>query len=240
MIPTRRRRRSSWRMYSDRWGGRRGERRHGHVRRGAVIHQQGDDGYELSRVVQLFHRSDDVVKTDSVEHAITKGEFDDDTAPMTPNRVTETLAPFARWKFAGEGERWVRASELEADAFIVFRSLCKLAKKASTDLTNAASNRSKVLSLQLLKIIIENTGDTFSSSPVHGRRARVSVRCDRDEREHRRARGVSAVVFNLSHALDEVPRVSQGGDWFLFPMLLLKPLELTEGTPLSATISAPW
>jgi len=32
-----------------------------------------------------FTDPDDVVKTDSVEHAITKGEFDDDTAPMTPN-----------------------------------------------------------------------------------------------------------------------------------------------------------
>lgn len=183
-----------------------------------------------------FTDPDDVVKTDSVEHAITKGEFDDDTAPMTPNRVTETLAPFSPGGSspvrANDGSA---ASELETDAFIVFRSLCKLAKKASTDLTNAASNRSKVLSLQLLKIIIENTGDTFSSSPRFTDAVREYL-CD-------------AIVTNASTGVHEAYQLScsifltlltryraylKAEIGFFFPMLLLKPLELTEGTPLSA------
>jgi len=183
-----------------------------------------------------FNDPDDVVKTDSLEHAITKGEFDDDTAPMTPDRVTETLAPFSPGGSSpSRANGGSTVSELETDAFIVFRSLCKLAKKASTDLTSAASNRSKVLSLQLLKIIIENAGDTFSSSPRFADAVREYL-CD-------------AIVTNASAGVHEAYQLScsifltlltryraylKAEIGFFFPMLLLKPLELTEGTPLSA------
>ena len=44
---------------------------------------------------------------------------------------------------------------LEEDAFLVFRALCKLAKKPG-DLTNPAVARGKTLSLELLRILLEN------------------------------------------------------------------------------------
>lgn len=52
---------------------------------------------------------------------------------------------------------------LEEDAFLVFRALCKLAKKPG-DLTNPAVARGKTLSLELLRILLENAGSTFRRS----------------------------------------------------------------------------
>ena len=53
---------------------------------------------------------------------------------------------------------------LEEDAFLVFRALCKLAKKPG-DLTNPAVARGKTLSLELLRILLENAGPAFRRSP---------------------------------------------------------------------------
>ena len=52
---------------------------------------------------------------------------------------------------------------LENDAFLVFRALCKLAKK-SGDLTVPAVLRGKTLSLELLKILLANAGPVFATS----------------------------------------------------------------------------
>ena len=52
---------------------------------------------------------------------------------------------------------------LEEDAFLVFRALCKLAKKPG-DLTNPAVARGKTLSLELLRILLENAGSAFRRS----------------------------------------------------------------------------
>ena len=52
---------------------------------------------------------------------------------------------------------------LEEDAFLVFRALCKLAKKPG-DLTNPAVARGKTLSLELLRILLENAGPAFRRS----------------------------------------------------------------------------
>ena len=78
-----------------------------------------------------FSDPDAVVKSDAIEHAITEGEFDNDTAPMTPNAMTQSLDAFSPGamtpaRATGTTEQ---ASELETDAFLVFRSLCKLSKK---------------------------------------------------------------------------------------------------------------
>jgi brefeldin A-inhibited guanine nucleotide-exchange protein len=61
----------------------------------------------------------------------------------------------------------VKSKESEAlatDAFLVFRALCKLAKKPG-DLQNVAVVRGKTLSLELLKILLENAGPVFRTSP---------------------------------------------------------------------------
>ena len=65
----------------------------------------------------------------------------------------------------GEGTRAVLCARktLENDAFLVFRALCKLAKK-SGDLTVPAVLRGKTLSLELLKILLANAGPVFATS----------------------------------------------------------------------------
>tara|TARA_B110000977_G_scaffold151744_2_gene192641 strand:- start:10415 stop:16393 length:5979 start_codon:yes stop_codon:yes gene_type:complete len=54
-------------------------------------------------------------------------------------------------------------SSLEEDAFLVFRALCKLAKKPG-DLKNPAVARGKILSLELLRVLLENAGPVFRNS----------------------------------------------------------------------------
>lgn len=183
--------------------------------------------------LSYFTDPDVAVKSDSIEREITDGEFDHDTAPMTPHaaiKELEVLSP--RGDTSGQTRH---GSELETDAFLVFRSLCKLAKKPSSDINGAALVRSKILSLQLLKIIIENAGSAFSSSPHFADVAREYL-CD-------------AVVSNATPSVPEAYQLScsifltlltryrahlKAEIGFFFPMLLLKPLELVEGTPLSA------
>lgn len=183
--------------------------------------------------LSYFADPDVAVKSDAVEREITDGEFDHDTAPMTPHaalKELEVLSP--RGDTPGQTRH---GSELETDAFLVFRSLCKLAKKPSSEINGAALVRSKVLSLQLLKIIIENAGKAFSSNARFADVAREYL-CD-------------AVVSNATPSVPEAYQLScsifltlltryrahlKAEIGFFFPMLLLKPLELVEGTPLSS------
>ena len=183
-----------------------------------------------------FSDPDAVVKSDAIEHEITESEFDNDTAPMTPNAVTQSLDAFSPGAMTpARTSGTEQASELETDAFLVFRSLCKLSKKPGSDINGVALVRSKVLSLQLLKIIIENAGDAFSSSSRFADAMREYL-CD-------------AIVSNATPNVPEAYQLAcsifltlltryraylKAEIGFFFPMLLLKPLELVEGAPLSA------
>ena len=180
-----------------------------------------------------FADPDAVVKTDAVEDEITQSEFDNDTAPMTPTRglagALDTFSP------GFEKDSDATSSQLETDAYLVFRSLCKLAKKPNTEINGTALVRSKILSLQLLKIIIENAGDAFSSSARFTNVVREYL-CD-------------AIVSNATPNVAEAYQLScsifltlltryrsylKAEIGFFFPMLLLKPLELQDGEPLIA------
>ena len=180
-----------------------------------------------------FADPDAVVKTEAVEDEITQSEFDNDTAPMTPTRgLVVTLDTFSP---GVEKDLEATSSQLETDAYLVFRSLCKLAKKPSGEINGTALVRSKILSLQLLKIIIENAGDAFSSSARFTNVVREYL-CD-------------AIVSNATPSVAEAYQLScsifltlltryrsylKAEIGFFFPMLLLKPLELQEGEPLIA------
>jgi len=72
----------------------------------------------------------------------------------------------------GSEERVSSASAaLRRDAFLVFRALCKLSMKAAPEgaaassVADAFAHRGKVLSLELLKILLANAGPVFRSSP---------------------------------------------------------------------------
>ena len=184
--------------------------------------------------LSYFADPDTAVKSDALEREITDGEFDHDTAPITPVKTaTQALedvsSPITK-SCLGNG-----TSDLELDAFLVFRSLCKLAKKPGSELNGAALVRSKIIALQLLKIIIENAGRAFSSSPRFANVMREYL-CD-------------AIVSNSTPNVSEAYQLScsifltlltryrgylKAEIGFFFPMLLLKPLELSEATPLSA------
>lgn len=56
-------------------------------------------------------------------------------------------------------------NKLRRDAFLVFRALCKLSMKSSPqEGTDPVSMRGKVVSLELLKILLENAGEVFRKS----------------------------------------------------------------------------
>jgi brefeldin A-inhibited guanine nucleotide-exchange protein len=122
---------------------------------------------------------------------------------------------------------------LETDAFLVFRALCKLAKKPG-DLQNVAVVRGKTLSLELLKILLENAGPVFCTSPRFIEATKEYL-CD-------------AVVTNAAPSIPVCYQLAcsifltlltrfrkslKAEVGFFFPMLMLKPLEVIHGTPLA-------
>ena len=126
-------------------------------------------------------------------------------------------------------------SQLEEDAFLVFRALCKLAKKPG-DLTNPAVARGKTLSLELLRILLENAGLAFRRSP----RLNAAVSeylCDAvvvcaSQTAVPAAHGLALCAFlaalkNFRHTLKAEIAV-------FFPALLLDPLEAGDATCASA------
>jgi len=126
-------------------------------------------------------------------------------------------------------------SQLEEDAFLVFRALCKLAKKPG-DLTNPAVARGKTLSLELLRILLENAGLAFRRSRRLG--AAVSeYLCDAvvvcaSQTAVPAAHGLALCAFlaalkNFRHTLKAEIAV-------FFPALLLDPLEAGDATSASA------
>ena len=118
---------------------------------------------------------------------------------------------------------------------MVFRALCKLAKKPG-DLTNPAVARGKTLSLELLRILLENAGLAFRRSP----RLNAAVSeylCDAvvvcaSQTAVPAAHGLALCAFlaalkNFRHTLKAEIAV-------FFPALLLDPLEAGDATCASA------
>ena len=121
----------------------------------------------------------------------------------------------------------------------MFRALCKLAKKPG-DLQNVAVVRGRTLSLELLKILLENAGPVFCTSKRFV--AAISeYLCD-------------AVVTNTSPTIPTAYQLAcsifltlltkfrtslKAEVGFFFPMLMLKPLEVVHGARSRPTPSAP-
>jgi len=64
-----------------------------------------------------------------------------------------------------QDETTTRTAVLQQDAFLVFRALCKLSTRTSDTaaVQDATAARGKVLALELLKLLLENTGPVFRS-----------------------------------------------------------------------------
>ena len=131
---------------------------------------------------------------------VTRSEFDEDVENRPANEETPHRpendsgaprpendpladAPEAR------SETRARESDLETDAFLVFRALCKLAKKPG-DLQNVAVVRGKALSLELLKLVLDSAGPRFHAS-ARFRSAVSEYLCDAVMSNARRRRRAS-------------------------------------------------
>ena len=179
------------------------------------------------------------------------GEFDDDadaaedgdgTSAGTPLKRSLSNASSSSSRRGGGGglglglglaARTDESFALESDAFLVFRALCKLAKK-SGDLANVSVVRGKTLSLELLKILLENAGPRFYASE----------RCVEATKEYL----LDAVATNAAPSVPTAYQLSlsifltllrrfrvslKSEIGFFFPMLMLKPLEVVHGSPLA-------
>ena len=71
------------------------------------------------------------------------------------SRSSETMA-------VGVGD--IRSSVLQKDAYLVFRALCKLSTTSEATVLDQTAVRGKVLALELIKILLENSGPVFRSS----------------------------------------------------------------------------
>ena len=175
--------------------------------------------------------SDDV---SSAGRRSASGNFPEESSSEEASASAEDGAS-AEVSTADEDEGFVA---LEEDAFLVFRALCKLAKKPG-DLTNPAVARGKTLSLELLRILLENAGPAFRRSRRLG--AAVSeYLCDAvvvcaSQTAVPAAHGLALCAFlaalkNFRHTLKAEIAV-------FFPALLLDPLrgDAGDAAPSSAT-----
>eukprot|EP00217_Crustomastix_stigmatica_P006110 CAMPEP_0183807166 /NCGR_PEP_ID=MMETSP0803_2-20130417/40777_1 /TAXON_ID=195967 /ORGANISM="Crustomastix stigmata, Strain CCMP3273" /LENGTH=1848 /DNA_ID=CAMNT_0026051939 /DNA_START=183 /DNA_END=5729 /DNA_ORIENTATION=+ len=136
----------------------------------------------ITRVAQdiesTFYPAEDGTDIDSASGAfadVQEGAADYDRAGLSSPKVAGKPPPIRlpSEAMAGEGSTTASASAeelgsatLHRDAFLVFRALCKLSMKAPADgAAESFQARGKILSLELLKILLENGGPHFSSSP---------------------------------------------------------------------------
>lgn len=173
------------------------------------------------------------------KNEVTSGTFDEESEPATPkSNVSVRSGSVTPRHSVGEGTDRSRAvlsarKTLENDAFLVFRALCKLAKKAG-DLTVPAVLRGKTLSLELLKILLANAGPVFASTRRFVDATKEYV-CDAVVTNA--APGVP-VAYQLSLSifltlLEKFRSALKPEIGYFYPLLMLKPLEVVIGAPLA-------
>jgi len=174
------------------------------------------------------------------KNEVTSREFDEESEPATPtsNVSASKSGSVTPRHSVGEGTTLSRAvlsarKTLENDAFLVFRALCKLAKKAG-DLTAPAVLRGKTLSLELLKILLANAGPVFATTRRFVDATKEYV-CDAVVTNA--APGVP-VAYQLSLSifltlLEKFRAALKPEIGYFYPLLMLKPLEVVIGAPLA-------
>ncbi len=175
------------------------------------------------------------------KNEVTSREFDEESEPATPtsNVSGRRSGGVTPRHSVGEGTAGSRATlssarkTLENDAFLVFRALCKLAKKAG-DLTAPAVLRGKTLSLELLKILLANAGPVFATTRRFVDATKEYV-CDAVVTNA--APGVP-VAYQLSLSifltlLEKFRAALKPEIGYFYPLLMLKPLEVVIGAPLA-------
>eukprot|EP00210_Caulerpa_lentillifera_P001785 g1715.t1 len=138
----------------------------------------------------------------------------------------------------------LRGSVLQRDAYLVFRALCKLSA-SETNLMDNTAIRGKVLALELIKILLENSGPVFRNSEKFIAALKdylclsLLKNCSSSIQE---ALSLTCSIFLT--LLAKFRQVLKAEIAVFFPMVILKPIEpslgnnsVNSGTPV-ATIPA--
>ncbi|GMH32506.1 hypothetical protein BSKO_00340 [Bryopsis sp. KO-2023] len=132
----------------------------------------------------------------------------------------------------------VRGGVLQKDAFLVFRALCKLSIRTSpeTPVLDSTAVRGKVLALELVKVLLENSGPVFSCSERFMGAIRQYLclsllkNCASPIPQ---ALSLSCSIFMT--LVSKFRQALKAEIAVFFPMILLKPIEPQIGNPTAPT-----
>lgn len=157
--------------------------------------------------------------------------------PIAPIVETGPSRPPER---TASAESDIRSSVLQKDAYLVFRALCKLSTTSENTALDQAAIRGKVLALELIKILLENSGPVF-----HGSEKFISALKDNL---------CLSMLKNCSSSIQEVlsltcsifltlltkfRRSLKAEIAVFFPMVVLKPIEPQVGGGSTTTTTPP-
>lgn len=176
----------------------------------------------------------------SAKQEVTETEFDnDESVPHAPRSLVGGGVAGAARAYEEEGTAGTARSKestvLETDALAVFRALCKQAKKPG-DLNNVSFVRGKTLSLELLKILLENAGPMFCTSPRLVEATKEYL-CDAVV-TNAEMPSIPGAAYQLACSifltlLTRFRKSLKAQVGFFFPKLILKHLEVVHGSPLA-------
>lgn len=166
------------------------------------------------------------------------------TAEQQPIAPIVEMTPARSAEGAGSSGGDIRSSVLQKDAYLVFRALCKLSTTSETTVLDQTATRGKVLALELIKILLENSGPVFRSSEKFISALRDNLclsmlkNCSSSIQE---ALSLTCSIFLT--LLSKFRQSLKAEIAVFFPMVVLKPIEPqvggTAATPAAATSSAP-
>lgn len=150
---------------------------------------------------------------------------------------TTSAAGYASTAGAAAGDHGSLRSVLEKDAFLVFRALCKLSIRSAdaTAASEATTLRGKILALELLKVLLENSGPIFRSADRFAGAIKQYLCLSLLKNCTSTAPQAQALCASIFLTLVTHFRRSLKAEiGVFFPMILLRPIEPPPGTPAGA------
>ncbi|KAG2453172.1 hypothetical protein HYH02_002496 [Chlamydomonas schloesseri] len=135
-----------------------------------------------------------------------------------------------------------RTAVLQRDAFLVFRALCKLSIRTNdaTSANDPSAIRGKVLALELVKVLLENSGPVFRRADKFLAAIRQYLCLSLLKNSASSLPAAQALCVSIFMSLLTRFRASLKAEvGVFFPMILLKPLEGPAGPPQGIGPGAP-
>lgn len=158
-----------------------------------------------------------------------------DQQPIAP--IVETTAAKHQEAMPSSGD--IRSGVLQRDAYLVFRALCKLSTTSESTVLDQTAIRGKVLALELIKILLENSGPVFRSSEKFISALKDNLclsmlkNCASSIQE---ALSLTCSIFLT--LLSKFRQSLKAEIAVFFPMVVLKPIEPQLGGPSSVSSTA--